>query len=320
MKKIFNLLICLFILMISFTVTSCGKSEDVIAVVKYGTHTSLDEIEDAITSELKNNLGDKYKIKCYDCSFDAAIITQTMSQLTGSEVKAIVAIATPVAVVAKSMISNKPVIFAAVSDPVSAGIMENMNIPEANVTGTSDTVDIQKLVDLAYTVDPELTTLGYIYTASEANSLSNLKKLQEYAKVKGYTLIEKTISNSSEITEVANSIKAKIDALIVTDDNNVASSMPVLANILKNNNTPMYCAADSEIKDGGMMGYSISYTTLGKITAQMTVSILNGTSVSEVPVKVFDTSELILYYNSTYLQDSTIVIPQEILDKAIDLK
>ncbi len=324
MKKIIKCFAVLLVMLVSvFTLAACGGSEETIAIVKLGTHTSLDEIEDAIEAEIKEKLPN-YKIKNYDCNFSADIITTNISAIKSNKnVKACVAIATPVAAVAKSMLTNIPVVFAAVSDPVAAGIVENMEAPEGNVTGTSDAIDIAKLVDLAKEVNPETKTLGYIYTASEANSVSNYEKLSKYASESGYTLKAKQISNAAEITEVANSLlkgSNKVDALIVTDDNNVASAMNVLAAICAEAGVPCYCAADSEIKDGGFMGYSVSYTALGTKTGSMVCDIINGKAISDIPVSVFESSELNLFYNSDFVKNSGIVVPEELLAKATDLK
>lgn len=324
MRKIIKCLV-LFIAMLatSLSLVACGEDEDIIAIVKFGTHTSLDEIEDAIEAEIKDKLPN-FKIKNYDCNFSADIITTNITAIKSNKnVKVCVAIATPVAAVAKSMLTDIPVVFAAVSDPVAAGIVENMAAPEGNITGTSDAIDIARLVDLAKEVNPNTKTLGYIYTASEANSVSNLEKLITYAETNGYTLKTKQISNAAEITEVSNALltgPSKIDALIVTDDNNVASAMSVLALKCAEAKVPCYCAADSEIKDGGFMGYSVSYTALGTKTGNMVVEIINGKAIEEIPVSIFEASELNLFYNSSFVEYSGISIPANLLEKAKDLK
>lgn len=324
MKKIVKVLF-LFIMMLatSLSLVACGSKEDMIAIVKFGTHTSLDEIEEAVMAELSEKLPN-FKIKNYDCNFSADIITANISSIKANKnIKACVAIATPVAAVAKSMLTDIPVVFAAVSDPVSAGIVANMDAPEGNITGTSDAIDIEKLVELAKEVNPNTKTLGYIYTASEANSIANLEKLTSYAKENGYILKAKQISNAAEITEVSNSLltgSGKIDALIVTDDNNVASAMSVLALKCASAGVPCYCSADSEIKDGGFMGYSVSYKALGKKTGNMVFEILNGKEIKDIPVSVFEASELNLFYNSSFIENSGITVPNQLLEKGTDLK
>ena len=300
-----------------------GTGSQKIAIVKYMSHTSLNEIEDSIVQEIVDKLDEKnYTLTKYDGAADAGLISQTMSTLKSNNTDVVICIATPVAIAAKAAFvgTNTKVVFAAVSDPVSANVVSNLSSPEGNVTGTSDAVDLEKQLELAYKVDSSLQNVGYIYTGGEANSIANLNRLKDLASQKGFTLVDRQITSPAEITEVANALLPKIDALIVTDDNNVASAMPTLAPLLIEKKVPCYCAADSEIKDGGMMGYSINYTKLGKDTADMAVEILGGKAVKDVSVKVYSADELTLYYNSIFVTNSGITIPQDLLAKAKDLK
>lgn len=299
-----------------------GTGSQKIAVVKYMSHTSLNMIEDSIVGEIVDKLDEKnYTLTKYDGAADAGLISQTMSSLKSNNTDVVICIATPVAIAAKAAFvgTNTKVVFAAVSDPVSANIVENLSSPEGNVTGTSDAVDLDKQLELAYKVNPNIKNIGYIYTGGESNSIANFNRLSNLAVSKGFTLIDRQITSPAEITEVANSITSKIDALIVTDDNNVASAMPTLSTILIEKKIPCYCAADSEIMDGGMMGYSINYEKLGRDTADMAVELIGGKSVKDVPVKVYASNELALYYNSIFVRNANITIPQELLSKAKDL-
>ena len=302
------------------SMVSCGGNKKTIAIVKFGTHTSLDEIESGVEETIKEGLKDQYEIKKIDCNFQSDLINQGLTSIKDDNVECIVAIATPVAVAAANMYDKTPIVFSAVSDPEGAGILAE---GVTNVTGTSDAMQIGSLIDLAYTVDSSITRIGYIYTESENNSLTNLAKLKSLSSEKGFSLVEEPIAKTADLTEAFNAINDEgIDALIVTDDNNVAAGMDNLANLAATNNIPMYCAADSEIKDGGMMGYSISYTALAKKTGEQVLEIVkDGKSPNEIPVKYFDQpSDLNLYYNSDYLKVATgISIPESLLLEATDL-
>lgn len=326
MKNVFKCGLVVGAVILGVTLASCddvGSSDLIyanenardIAIVKLGTHTSLNEIEDNIKNTLSSNFTG-YNLKTYDCNFQTEIITQTLQGLDKNNLACIVCIATPTAVMASNMFDDIPVVFSAVSDPEGSGVSGN------NVTGTSDYMQLDKLVELALDVDSSTKRIGYIYTSTEANSLSNKTKLESICKEKNLSLNAKSINNASEITETFNSMKDSVDAFIVSDDNNVASGMDTFSSLCAKNNIPMYCAADSEVKDGGMMGYSISYANLGIFTANQVVEIVkNKKAVSEVEVKYFDNaSDLTLYYNSGFLTSATaITIPDAIISKAKDL-
>jgi len=315
MKKVLKMLlsVCAVAGVIS-AATGCSGGKETIAIVKLGSHTSLNDIETAITAEFDAKLDkSKYTYKTYDCSFDSDIITQTITGLKNKKLKAIVPIATPVATVAASQFDKVPVVFAAVSDPVGANLVTSMDAPTGNVTGTSDEIQISSLIDKALEVNPSLRTIGYIYNASEQNSVTNKGKIEAYAKEKNLTVVEKTISNSAEITEIANSIVGSIEALIVTDDNTVANGMTALSAVTRKANIPTYCGVDSEVRDGGMLSVGINYTTLGTYTATMVLDIIGGKKVSETPVKVFK-DNLITMLNEDYIKATNITLPDSIMN------
>lgn len=320
MKMIKKIICSLLVLVSLVMVVGCSKNagSKTIAILKYGTHTSLDEIEEGIIKKIKSETNE-FNIKTYDCNFDSLVINQTISAIKDLDLACVVGIATPVAVALANNFTDIPVVFAAVSDPVSAGVTG------ANVTGTSDALDLESLVKLAFEIDSSAKNFGFIYTQTEANSNSNLIKLEALSKKLNFNLVTKAINQTSEVTENLNSlIDAKIDSLIITDDNNVAAGMDIISDICAKKNIGTYCAADSEVKDGGMIGYSISYSKLAEYTGYQVVEIVkNKKSVSEVGIKYFNNQdELKLYYNSNFLNKSSKyknLITDIIKNKAIDL-
>ncbi len=313
--------VCALTIGVSTTVGCANNNEkETIAIVKLGSHTSLNDIEKAIVAEFDEKLDKtQFKYKLYDCSFNDDLIAQTITGLKSRKIKAIIPIATPVATVAASSFSDIPIVFSAVSDPIGAGLVTSLEKPTGNITGTSDEIQISSLIDKAIEVNPQLKTIGYIYNAAEQNSITNKKKIDSYCKEKGISIIEKTIANSSEITEIANSIVGSIDALIVTDDNTVANGMTALSVVTRKAKIPTYCGVDSEVRDGGMLSVGINYTTLGTYTANMVLDIINGTPISNLPVKVFK-DNLITMLNEDYITATNITLPSSIINDASLIK
>ncbi len=314
MRKLLSLLCvvcCLFLL------ASCGSNKTEIAIVQLGTHLSLDEINEAITKKLEEEgyaEGD-YKITQYNANFSNDTASQIMQNIK-NKADIVVAIATPIAQAAFNTLSSEtPIVFAAVSDPKEANLITNILAPEANITGTSDAIQVDLIIDKAKEIDPDLKTLGFIYNPMEDNSVSNLNKIKEHCKTKDIDVKTATIQNAGEMSEVANALIKNVDAVFVTDDNTVASSMSVLSEICRTAKKPCYTGADSMVKDGGMLCVGINYTTLGEYTASMVIDILNGKKIEEIPVKVFDT-DLKIYLNEDFISETNIVIPENILKDA----
>lgn len=312
MKKILSFICLVFCI---FLLTSCGSNKKEIAIVQFGTHTSLDEINQAITNKLALEGYDsgEYKISQYNANFSSDTASQIMQTLK-NKADVVVAIATPVAQAAYNTLSNDtPIVFAAVSDPKAANLVNNIETPEDNITGTSDAIQIDLIIDKALEINPNLKKIGFVYNPNEDNSVSNLQKIQNYCNTKNIEVKTSTIQNAGEMSEVANVLIKDVDAILVTDDNTVASSMSVLADICRTAKKPCYTGADSMVKDGGMLCVGINYTTLGEYTASMVIDILNGKEIKDIPVKIFD-SNLKIYLNEDYISQTNITIPNSILN------
>ena len=156
---------------------SCSSSEKSIAIVQLMTHTSLNEINAAIVETVKASLPSGYKITQHNPEADMTLLSQTMAQLD-STAEIVVAITTPVAQAAANRLKeDKPIVFAACSDPIGAGLVRNLDKPGANITGTSDAIQVENILDKALLIDPDLDQLGFIYNPAEANSVTNKKKI-----------------------------------------------------------------------------------------------------------------------------------------------
>ena len=306
-----NILLPLALLALSLAACQSNNSKK-IAIIQLGTHTSLDEINAAIQKKIKDaNKG--YQIVYRNAEFSLDQASQIVSSLKDN-VDLAIAIATPIAQACYNGFSEKtPIVFAAVSDPVGAGLIKNLEAPESNITGTSDAIQVASILDKARLVDPDLDQLGFIYNPAEANSVSNKAKVEEYCTNYGIQLNAVTISAVGEMSEIASSLINRVDAVFVSDDNTVASAMSVLGSICREAGKPCYVGADSMVKDGGMMCIGINYTILGEKTGEMALDILGGRKVSEVPVKIFN-DNLNLYLNTSYVQEADIEIPAEILN------
>lgn len=300
-----------YLALAALLLTSCGGTDaKTVHIVQLGTHTSLNEINDAIHAKLKNS---PYAVKDYNAEFSMDTISQIMASIKDNA-DLVIAIATPVAQAAYNTLKDDtPIVFAAVSDPVGAGLLKNLDAPEGNITGTSDAIQVELILDKALVIDPQLKRLGFIYNPAEANSVANLAKVDAYCKTKGIALTSRTISTAGEMSEVASALVDQVGAIFVSDDNTVASAMTPLSEACRKAKIPCYTGADSMVKDGGMFCIGINYTTLGTYTGQMALDILGGKKVSEVPVKIFD-EDLSLYLNSSYVQEAGITIPSSILE------
>ncbi|MFV0517272.1 MAG: ABC transporter substrate binding protein [Aminipila sp.] len=331
MKK--RTLSALLIMLLAVTVafTGCGnKGEEsgkgsdenlpTIGIVQIVEHPSLDTIRESILAELEEEGfvdGETVKIDYKNAQNDTNNLKTICQSFSANKYDLIIAIATSSAQAALGETTEIPIIFSAVTDPVGAKLVDSMEVPGGNITGTSDTVSATKIMDLALQMTPNIERLGVIYSTGEINSVSVVKELKEYAKGKNIEVVEATIMNSSEIQQAAQSLIGKVDAVFSPIDNTVATAMPTVVDVLNKAKLPYYVAADSMVADGGLATDGVNYVALGKTTGTMAAEVLNGADTATMPVKVM--SETQIYINKNTADEIGLKIPAEILKKATDL-
>jgi len=287
-----------------------------IGVVQIIEHKSLDTIRDSFTEQMETlgyKDGENCSIQYKSAQGDQNTLNSIIQGFQGDKVDVIVAIATPTAQAAASAAKDIPVVFSAVTDPVAAGLVSDMDKPDKNITGTSDAVQVEKILDLALQLTPDIKTLGVLYNTGEANSESNLQKAKAFADEHGLTIVEGVATNTSEVQQAAQVLADKVDAIFAPNDNTIANAMAAVAEVTKKAKVPVYTGADSMVSDGGFATIGIDYTELGHETANMADAILKGTSTADLPVKVFK-DDLNTYINETTAAEIGVTIPDEILN------
>lgn len=292
--------------------STTGNDKIKIGIIQPVEHPSLNQIREYIIKGLEEQgLKDKVEITYKDAQGDPSNINTIISQFVGDEMDVIVPIGTGAAQSAAAATKDIPVIFAAASYPVEAGLVKDLNKPEANVTGVSDAIDVKQIFDLAFELTPDIKTFGFIYNSGEVNSAAAIEKAKEYLDEKKIEYVEATITNSGELLQAAQSLVGKADAIFTPTDNTVASAMPVLSAEAANAGIPVYTGADSLVADGGFATVGVDYTVLGRQVAEMVKKIIDGKSISEIPVETLKEYEKII--NTTTAKQIGVEISDEAL-------
>ncbi len=290
-----------------------------IGIVQYVEHPSLDTIRESFIARLEEWGYDETKITIdyQNGGADASNLNSICQKFVGDDVDMIVAIATPAAQIAVSAVQGTDikVVFAAVNNPVEDLGIKNAEAPEGYVTGTSDRIPVSSTIDLALKVNPELATFGLLYNSGESNSVAAATAAKAYCESKGIAVVEGTVSNTSEIQQVATDLCTKVDAIFTSTDNSIAANMPVVVEATKAAKIPFYVGADSMVKDGALAAIGIDYSKLGAETADQAIEILEGKAISDVPVKFFETYDT--YINQATLDNLGVVFPEDILSSAV---
>ncbi len=266
-----------------------------VGIVKYVDDASLDQIESAIQAELDakgQELGVTFDYADYtkNGQADSTTLNQIASDLVADNVDVIIPIATPAALIMQTATEENqiPVVFSAVSDPVSAGLVDSLDAPGSNVTGTSDALNVEAIIDLMLAANPDLKKLGLLYDQGQDSSKSAIASAEAYCQEKGIEVVEKTGTTNDEIALAADAlIAAGVDAVFTPTDNTVMTAELAIYEKFVDAKIPHYAGADSFALNGAFCGYGVNYVTLGTATADIVVDILvNGADPAATPVQI----------------------------------
>ena len=260
-----------------------------VGVVQYVSHPSLDNCYTGIAEALTEKYGDKIEITRQigsDSSPDSDCATYA-KQFAAQDYDVIVPIATPAATSAFAAAEDKniPVVFCAVSDPVAAGLVNSMDKPGYNCSGTSDVLDMEAQLNLILAFQPDVMSIGVIYTTSEANSITQLKNLEEEAEKYGINVISACIQNDADIPSSATMVASKVDCINNFTDNKVVNNLAVVLDAANEAGIPVYGSEIEQVKNGCLASVSIDYVALGNVTGDMVSDVLEGAKLEETAVK-----------------------------------
>ena len=267
-----------------------------VGIIQYVDDASLNQIEAAIEerlAEASNEGEDTYTFEgyVYNGQADSTTLLQIAMQLVADEVDVIIPIATPTAQIVQAATEDNPIpiVFSAVSDPVGAGLVKSMEVPGANITGTSDLLNTNAILDLMLTANPDIKTVGLLYSQSEDSSKQPIEDAKAYLDEKGISYIEKTGTNNTEVSQAADAlIAAGAEAIFTPTDNTVMTAELAIYEKFLEAGIPHYAGADSFALNGAFCGYGVDYENLGIATADLAIEILKGADTAKTPVLTFD--------------------------------
>ncbi len=282
-----------------FTLAACGGKSGggvyKIGICNYVDDASLNQIVGNIKSRLsalETELGVTFEVQDDNCNADAAVMEQIISNFIADGVDLMVGVATPVAMAMQGATEDNkiPVVFAAVSDPESVRLVESNEAPGANITGTSDFLDTDAIMNLIFAENPEADLIGLLYDVGQDSSATPIAAAKAYLDAKGVAYKEYNGTNDQEVMLAADALVAdQVDAVFTPSDNTIMTAELAIYETLAEAGIPHYAGADSFALNGAFLGYGVDYANLGVETANMIADILvNGADPATTPVRTFD--------------------------------
>ena len=299
------LIICLAAVM-TIGLAACGGSGDdkdddkaaksyKVGICNYVDDASLNQIVENIEDQLEEQgekNGVKFDVEVQNCNADSNVMNQIIDDFIADGKDLLVGVATPVAIGMQAATEGKdiPVVFSAVSDPVGAELVESLEKPGANITGTSDYLDTNAVFDLMLAQNPKLKKVGLLYDQGQDSSAAPIKDAKKYLDKKGIKYVEHTGTSVDEVKLAADAMVADdVDAVFTPTDNTIMTAELSIYEKFAKAKILHYTGADSFALNGAFLGYGVDYANLGKETANMVADILlNEKNPGEVGVMTFD--------------------------------
>ena len=266
-----------------------------VGICNYVDDASLNQIVENIQARLTalgEEKGVTFQVELENCNADATVLNQIIANFMADGVDLMVGVATPVATAMQAATEDSgiPVVFSAVSDPVGTGVVESLEAPGANITGTSDYLDTNATMDLIFAADPDADKIGLLYDVGQDSSTTPIAHAREYLESKGIEVVERTGTTTDEVMLAAQALVSDgVDAVFTPTDNTIMTAELAIYETFADAGIPHYTGADSFALNGAFLGYGVDYANLGVETANMVAEILvDGADPATTPVMTFD--------------------------------
>ena len=266
-----------------------------VAVTSIVEHPALDSIKDGVLETLTNagyteDKGLKWQFQT--AQGNTAIAAQIARKFVGDNPDVIVAIATPSAQAVVAATKSIPVVYSAVTDPVAAQLVPTMEASGTNVSGVSDTLALEKQVELIKQVVPDAKRVGMVYNPGEANSVVVVERLRELLPQSDMTLVEATAARTVDVGAAARSLVGKVDVIYTNTDNNVVSAYEALVKVGTDAKVPLVASDTDSVVRGAVAALGVNYYDLGLQTGKMVVRILEGENPGDLASETSENLEL----------------------------
>ncbi len=266
-----------------------------VGICNYVDDASLNQIVENIRDRLAaigEEKGVRFEVSYDNCNADSNVMNQIIANFIADDVDLMVGVATPVAMAMQAATEDNriPVVFSAVSDPVSAGVVESLEAPGANLTGTSDYLDTNSIMNLILAADPEASKIGLLYDQGQDSSATPIAHAKEFLEANHIDYVERTGTTTDEVMLAAQALVADgVDAVFTPTDNTIMTAELSIYETFIEAGIPHYTGADSFALNGAFLGYGVDYANLGVETANMAAGILlDGSDPASTPVMTFD--------------------------------
>jgi len=287
-KKILlvSLVICFVMI---FSICGWGEEKIKIGIVQIIDHPALNNVRDGVIDALLEVYGyipgENVEYDVQSAQGDMPTANTIAQKFVSEGVDLIVSIATPASQAAINATKEIPIVFSAVTDPVSAGLVSSLDKPGDNVTGVSDMVPVDRQMYLIKFLFPDTKKVGNLYNAGEVNSVVTNDMAKAACAELGMEIMEATVATTADVSMAARSLVGKVDAMYVATDNTVISALDTVAKVCADDKIPLFLADPTTVSQGALLALGFDYYLHGRQTADLVARVLQGENPGEIPVE-----------------------------------
>ena len=316
------------LLALTLSLTACGGGGDAsssaapagdktykIVMIQLVENGAFEDMKKGFKAEMEKEYGaGKVEFVEKSAQGDASNMNTIAQEMAGGGYDLVATIATPASQAFVNQKSDTPQVFIAVSQPVKAGLLSDMKKPDKNATGTQNPIPVEGIFNLAKEVKPDIKTVGILYSANEVNSNATAKDAKAQLEKMGLKAVERTVSNSSEVKQTADSLAAETDAIFVPNDSLIQDAIALVVDAANAHKIPILGSSKVMVDGGALLSVAIDDVDTGAQSARLAIEVLNGKAVADVPAIAINGDMVDI--NMAAAEKLGISIPQAIQDKA----
>lgn len=291
--------------------------EVTVAVTAIVEHPALDAARDGVKEALAEagfKEGENLKFVYESAQGNPGTAAQIARQFIGESPNVIVPISTPSAQAVVAATHDIPVVFTAVSDPLGAQLVKDMQKPGGNVTGLSDMSPVADHVALIKEITPNAKTIGFVYNSAEANSVSTLAALKAEAEKAGLEVVESVATKSAEVQGATRALVGRADVIYIPTDNTIVSAFEAAVGVAVEAKVPLYAGDTDSVARGAVAALGFNYFDVGKQTGEIVARVLKGEAPGDIPVRVAAGTDLVI--NKSAAAKMGVELPESIVKRA----
>lgn len=290
---------------------TCFSEAKNVAICQIVEHTALNQIREGIKEELS---GMEIGWSEENAQGNPTLASQIAKKVSGEPLDLIIALATPMAQAVASTNFKPPILFGAVSDPVSAKLVPSLDKPSKNITGVTDAVPTIEVFRLLNQLLPNAKTVGVMYNSGESNSAAQVEKFKSYAADHNIRIVEVSISKSSEVLSATKRLVGEVDAILLPTDNTVISALEAITKPAIHHKIPVIGTDVETVKRGALVAIGVDWRAQGHQLGKMATKVLNGTPIDQLPVE--DPERLYMHINLHTAKQIGLEINPDLIQKA----